>query len=375
LVDKTRTGSQQILSDGFEDYKPQVNFMPRIAFSFPISDEALFFAHYDILTKRPTSGARLNPTDYLFLESVANTLNNPNLRPERTIDYELGFQQKLTKSSSLKIAAFYRELRDMVQIVQVRQAYPRTYRTLENLDYGTVKGLTLTYDLRRTKNIWMRTSYTLQFAEGTGSDATTSLSLVRAGRDNLRTTNPLNYDQRHTIVTTVDYRYGKGKDYNGPVINDKQILARTGANFVFNAGSGVPFSGQRLATSSGLLSEQGALLEGSINGSRLPWQFRADARIDRDIDLELGSGEKKRKVGLNVYTQILNIFNNKNVIQVYRFTGNANDDGYLAAAQAQPFIQSQIDEQAFREMYTMRMNNPFFFNLPRRFRVGVLLTF
>ncbi|MGZ4060578.1 MAG: carboxypeptidase regulatory-like domain-containing protein, partial [Bacteroidia bacterium] len=33
----------------FKDYVPQVNFMPRISFSFPISDVANFFAHYDVL--------------------------------------------------------------------------------------------------------------------------------------------------------------------------------------------------------------------------------------------------------------------------------------------------------------------------------------
>jgi len=51
----------------FEDYKPQINVMPRIAFSFPISDEASFFAHYDVLTKRPTTGFRFNPYEYQFI--------------------------------------------------------------------------------------------------------------------------------------------------------------------------------------------------------------------------------------------------------------------------------------------------------------------
>ena len=35
----------------FEDYKPTVSVMPRIAFSFEISEEAIFFAHYDVLTQ------------------------------------------------------------------------------------------------------------------------------------------------------------------------------------------------------------------------------------------------------------------------------------------------------------------------------------
>jgi hypothetical protein len=52
---------------------------PRISFSFPISDEALFFAHYDVLTQRPTGFSRMDPTDYLFIDARNDYINNPNL--------------------------------------------------------------------------------------------------------------------------------------------------------------------------------------------------------------------------------------------------------------------------------------------------------
>ena len=72
--------------------------MPRIDFSFPISDEALFFAHYDVLTQRPPSFSQFSPTNYLFFETVAGSaINNPDLKPEQTTDYELGFKQALTR--------------------------------------------------------------------------------------------------------------------------------------------------------------------------------------------------------------------------------------------------------------------------------------
>ena len=91
----------------FEDYTPETVFMPRIAFSFPISDEAQFFAHYDVLTQRPPDGNRLEPVDYLFMaDRVGATLNNPNLKPEKTVDYELGFAKTLSLKSALKISAF-----------------------------------------------------------------------------------------------------------------------------------------------------------------------------------------------------------------------------------------------------------------------------
>ena len=60
----------------------------------------------------------------------------------------------LSKTSSVEdISAFYKEQRDQVQLINVFQAYPNTYRSYGNRDFGTVKGITVAYDLRRTGNI------------------------------------------------------------------------------------------------------------------------------------------------------------------------------------------------------------------------------
>ena len=64
----------------------------------------------------------------------------------------------LSKASSLKLSAYYRELRDQIQVRNVAQAWPVTYRTYDNIDFGNVIGFTATYDLRRTKNVWLRGS-------------------------------------------------------------------------------------------------------------------------------------------------------------------------------------------------------------------------
>ncbi|HCQ29062.1 MAG TPA: hypothetical protein DIU39_02175, partial [Flavobacteriales bacterium] len=106
-----------------------------------MSDEALFFAHYDVLTQRPTSNIRLEPLDYLTIQNNSNYINNPNLKPQKTIDYELGFQQKLNSYSSFKMSAFVREMRNMIQVTRVNGAYPETYFSYGNYDFGTVKGL------------------------------------------------------------------------------------------------------------------------------------------------------------------------------------------------------------------------------------------
>ena len=362
-------------ADAFEDYKAQVSIMPRVSFSFPISDEASFFAHYDILTKRPTAGTRFDPFQYQFLSDRSAIVNNSNLLPEKTIDYELGFQQVVTRTSSVKISAFYREQRDQVQLINVTGAYPRQYRTFGNRDFGTVKGMTISYDMRRTGNIRMTANYTLQFADGTGSDATSSSGIIQAGLPNLRTIAPYDFDQRHAFAVTFDYRYGEGADYNGPVIKGFNVLQNTGLNIVSNIYSGSPYSAQTTITNEGVFSPQGSGLSGSQNGSRLPWSYRLDLQLDRNFNLTIGKGEKKRATFLNVYVRVTNLFNQFNVLGVYRATGNWDDDGFLEAAQWQTSIQNSADEEAFRNYYAMKVQNPFNVSAPRTIRLGVKFDF
>jgi hypothetical protein len=359
----------------FKDYEAQVNFMPRIAFSFPISDEASFFAHYDVLTKRPTSGFRFDPYEYQFIQSRSDIISNANLKPETTVDYELGFQQVLSRTSSLKISAFYREQRNNVQLINVFEAYPATYKTFGNRDFGTVKGMTLSYDLRQTGNIRMTANYTLQFAEGTGSDATSANALIQAGLPNLRNIFPYSYDQRHTFAITFDYRYGEGEDYNGPMIGKLKLFENVGFNLFTNINSGSPYSNQTFITDAAI-GNLAAGLNGTLNGSRLPWAYRLDLQVDKTINIAFAKkDDKKKTAALNIYIRVTNLFNQFNVLGVYRATGNWNDDGYLAAANSQTSIQNQTDEQSFRDYYNMKISNPFNVSSPRTIKLGIKMDF
>ncbi len=357
-------------ANGFTDYTPQINVMPRVSFSFPISDVALFFAHYDILTKRPIGAVRLNPFEYLFLNSMGtNPINNPNLQPEKTIDYELGFQQKISNTSALKLAAFYREMRDMAQVQMIYGAYPNDYMTYTNIDFGTVKGVTLSYDMRRTGNVTLRASYTLQFANGTGSNFETNRALISGGQPNLRTTIPLDFDQRHAVTGSLDYRYGSGRDYNGPKIAGKDILQNTGANFVVNFGTGSPYSKRNLDDNT---------LQGAINGSRKPSKTTINLRLDRDIELKFGDkedGNGKKKAFLNIYLEINNLLNTLNILNVYETTGNADDDGWLVNSKNQVAINSQNSPESYKNYYSMYYNSPYNYTLPRTIRLGAVINF
>ncbi len=374
---------QRVDKESFKDYDPSWSIMPRISFSFPISDEALFFAHYDVLTQRPSSDDYCSPLYYYNFNDVSGTIDNPDLKPAQTIDYELGFTQKVTNTSSLTITAYYRELRNMIQMYRFNGAYPKAYNSFSNLDFGTVKGLTAEYDLRRTKNARIRASYTLQFSSMTGSSTTTASALIAAGVPNLRSTFPTNSDRRHGFNLVLDYRFADGKKYDGPVINRKnsdkapiQLLANTGFALTIGGGSGTPFTASRTVSSP--ISGGNNLLQGTYNGSRIPASFKFDLRVDKDFNFNLG-GNKEGKTGrdafVNVYLQVLNLLNSMNITNVYAATGNADDDGYLSAPEWQREIYSQLDPQAYIQMYQLFVNSGGNYSTPRQIRVGLSFNF
>ena len=383
LVKKAAYEDKRNIADAFTDYQMKINAMPRVAFSFPISDEAVFFAHYDILTRRPTN-VRMNPVNYLYFGELSGRgeLNNPSLKPMQTIDYELGFRQKVSNSSALSITAFYKEIRDEIQIYRYTGAYPNDYTSYNNIDFGTTKGITIDYDLRRTSNARIRAGYTLQFASGTGSTPETQAGLIAAQLPNLRTLIPMDVDQRHAFTLSFDYRFSDGKNYNGPVIKREkkgktpvQLLSNTGIALLFQGGSGTPYTRQSNVTHAIIGGTK--LLTGTINGSRLPWQFTLDAVIDKDFNFAMGKkkGGEIRQGSLNVYLRCQNILNAKNVMGVYSYTGLPDDDGYLSADQSQNEINSNLSPETYRRMYELYINNPNNYFTPRTLRLGLIFGF
>lgn len=376
-------GEEIVTEKAFKDYEPQTQYMPRLGFSFPISDEANFFANYDVLTQRPRNENTVfsNPMNY-YLQSqrIQNVLIvSPDIRPERTINYQLGFKQRVGQTSALTLTAFYRELRDNFQQVLISTAYPTSYSTFTNRDFGSIKGFTVQYDLRRTNNISINAAYTLQFAIGTGSNASSAANLIASGESEpIRVPLPLDYDQRHTLVTTVDYRWGAGTSYNGPE-NLKFLLEQFGANFIFRAGSGTPYSRISQDIVQNILNASDTrfrTLVGEINGSRLPWQFNVDVRLDKDITFTSNSADGKGKTSnLNVYLLVQNLFDLKRVANVYPATGLPDDDGFLASAQANALLSEAESQQAYIDLYRIRVNDPGNFRLPRVIRLGAIYSF
>ncbi|MEM8584976.1 MAG: TonB-dependent receptor, partial [Bacteroidota bacterium] len=352
------------VDDSFEDYEVQVNVMPRLSFSFPISDASNFFAHYDVLVQRPASNNVATALDYYYFLNRARTPNNPignpNLRPTTTIDYEIGFKQRLTPRSAITISAYYKEFRDMIQIrtySPVPLVVGGAYTTYDNQDFGTTKGFNVTYDLRRTNNITINANYSLSFTDGTGSNTNTQRGLNNRG--NIRALFPLDFDERHRINFIIDYRLDENTSVG--------LLKNAGLNIQSVAVSGRPYTATRNPTQFG-----GDGIIGAINGSRKPWTFTVNARLDKQIAIS-------DKMGLNIYFRVSNLFNRRNVINVYSVTGSPEDPGWLQSQFGQDFLRETATQatpvDSFLAAYNWAVLNPGLFTQPRRMYLGTILSF
>jgi hypothetical protein len=370
-------------NNSFEDYKPDLKLSPRIQFAFPISTNALFYGNYDVIWQTPSSNNFTTPDDYYFLAERQATINNANMRMEKGINYTIGYQQKLSERAALTLEAYYRERKDQIQLQRYILAYPITYQSFGNRDFASTKGMTAKLDFRRNGPIRMSIDYTLQFAEGTGSSTTTQASLLATGQPNLRTVFPLSYDSRHILNVVVDYRYDDAKN-KGPQVGNSYPFKNMGLNLILRARSGEPYTRAALATPIVGGDFQSTPIIGTVNGSRLPWQFEANARLDKDFTLGW-IGRKKdnegkvikqgRKSMINVYTYITNLLNTRNTLGVYGYTGVGNDDGYLKSPQGQQALSSIQFQQAFTDQYNTRINSPGNFNNARRIFLGLSLNF
>ena len=371
----------KISTDAFEDYKPQVIVMPRIAFSFPVSDKSEFKASYDMIARRPQNNWRANYVDYLFMERQSGkTLTNPNLKPEKITNYELGFTQVLSKSTVLILSAYYKETRDLIALVQYVGADPTSlYYTFGNQDFRTTKGVTVTYEIKRSKNLRLNANYTLQYAEGTtGLPKSTIVSLIQAGYPNIKMLYPISDDRRHEFKLQLDFRYQGGDKYNGPtskrIVTDKSTgeervkLTKWFQNFGVNI-TGVAQSGRPYTK---YYSNTQRSIVGSFNGARLPWIFRVDLNIDKSYDIKIGN----KVTQLNLFARVNNVLNIKNISSVFGVTGDPDDNGYLTDPETQTIIATQLSENSFRDYYSMYLNNvEYNYQRPRMIYLGVAYTF
>ena len=375
----------------FADYTPTfanggITLSPRIAFSFAVGEKSVFSASYNVMTLWSSAVQGISPVRYLYFEKYAtsNTVfTNPGLKPERNVNYEIGFKQMVTNDMSMGFTAYYSERRDQIVLYQYMQAYPVTYLSYTNMDFGTVQGFIFDLNMRATKQISFRANYTLQFAKGTGSDPGSTLNLLVSGQPNLRTLTVLNDDQRHKINLIVSYAYGPG---DGPTskrqtksgkVKETKWLQNAGISINLGAGSGLPYTRSSKVYST-IVGQGARSVEGAINGARMPWTIDGDIQIRKGFLVTLKKSEnlQERKTGILQFAlAIKNVVGYKNVRSVYSYTGSRMDDGFLTSRDFEQYISQQENVASFIDYYTIVMEGLNPFGAPRKFELQVSLSF
>lgn len=380
LVNPNQT---EITENSFKDYKPKVNILPRVFFKFPLNNKSLFYASYDVLAQRPSAGANfLTIDDYFYmLQKNSGTLANPALTSRITTDYQIGFKQQVSKSTLLSVISYYRETKNDISVYQYNQAYPLTYISYNNIDFSTVKGFILELDYKSKKNISLNGNYTLQIADGTGSNINSQRALIASNQPNLRSLFPLgDLDIRHQLKGIFNWEFlddnkAKKTVYYGPVIGKTKILKNTNFNVTYSATSGLPYTATSAPVQLG--SADRATIKGTPYGSRLPWQFNTNLNISKDIMLNWNDKTTGKSKGayLQVYYLITNLLNTKNVFGVYQYTGTASDDGFLNSAKGQQYLSTTLSSEAYNYYYRTAVNSPGNYQAPRFMRIGAKLYF
>lgn len=371
--------SEQVVNaNSFRPYDPQINVLPRIWFDFPINSESRFFANYDVIAQRP-SNIFTPINDWYFLQfNPTNVINNPDLKPQITTDYEIGFKQKIGNNSGLSLIANYREQRNLIQQFRFNYAYPVQYISYSNIDFATIKGFRVEYELRDVGNLNVDANYTLQYADGTGSGTNSQQALVSAGQPNLRNLFPLNIDIRHNIKVNLFYDYRGGNEYNGPVVRGKKIFENAGAGLLLNAFSGIPYTANLLPIPAAFTANvTRSPIKGTPFGSRLPWQLQNDIQVYKGYMVKLGkTKDGQDKMGQLRFTLwVQNFLNLQNIRSVHAYTGSASTDGFLNSPDGRREIESAVNSQAFVDLYNIALANPGFYTFPRRIRLNIKLDF
>ncbi len=341
---------------GPEDYTSSNNdsrLSPRLSVSFPISEKTQFRLSYGKFFQQPNlENLYFGPA---FLERVSTTGNgtlggNPNLKAEESTQYEIGLRRIMGETMVFDVVVYYKDIGNLISYNSI-PSDPYSLYVFDNVGQGIVKGLTLSLELRRTGKFQGRLAYTLQSARGIGSSEVSDFEEIGAF------SYPLNFDQRHTLNANLDIRNGKGE---GPMMAGRPILENAGINIQVNAGSGFPYTPTDVSYID-LGSNTGRWMA-PLNSQTAPWTFRIDLRADKTLEVT-------RQTSLNVYVEILNLLDTRNVRSVFESTGDPNDNGFPGSPGGQHLNERQLQQ------YDVWFHNGFRFDTPRQARLGIVCVF
>jgi outer membrane receptor protein involved in Fe transport len=279
----------------YKDSEPKWQVSPRFGVAYPIGVGGVVHFSFGTFLQVPTFLFLYNKGDYKVPETGSNhgVYGNPDLKPQTTISYELGFRQEFMREFLIDATIFYRDIRDWITsgpLVSTRNLV--TYSSYINKDYANVQGITLTFNKRLSDNYAFDFNYTFQVAQGSNSKPEDEFNQAKSNNEPALFLTPLDWDQNHIL----NFSFFFGSD-------------QWGASLITRYGTGLPYTPQITQ----FTSDRGISSGLDRNSRRKPNQF--------SMDLKLNYVFKISSLDLNVFMNIFNLLDNRVVVNVHSDTG------------------------------------------------------
>jgi outer membrane receptor protein involved in Fe transport len=319
--------------------KSKSQISPRLGLSYPISDKgAIHISYGHFFQIPPFENLYRNPNFRIpltgdFPENIGNTIGNADLKPQQTTMYEIGLQQALTDELGITITGYYKDIRNLLAAEIFIKNEFRKFSKLINKDYGSVKGITLSFEKRFNNGIGASLDYTFQIAKGSASDPNAAFNNAQSNPpvEQNKQLVPLDWDRTHSLNFTLTL--GEPGNYI--------------ASFIGRLGSGLPYTPS--------LQNQRTGLENSDNK---PAFYDVDFYVTKFFEL---AGNQ-----FSIYMKIFNLFDTLNEVNVFGDTGRAGDTLELTRNQTAP-----RGVNTTKEFFT----RPDFYSSPRQIVIGADFSF
>lgn len=334
------------------DASSKSRIAPRFGISFPVSEKTVMHANYGVYYQTPIYR-------YLYINLAGDIstglplVGNPDLKPEKTVSYELGLDHLVGDYLRLDVTAYYKDIKDLVTTRRLSQIPGTSITYFTNDDYGSASGIDIAIERLRVNGFVSGSiSYGYMVARGIGSNALDPYyTYLTSTIDTLApvTEYPLDFDQRHTLTAVFDMRFPanwKGHLFGLPVPGS------WGLTFVGSLGSGLPYT----------KSDDKGSRVGARNEGRLPAYSSVDMRFNKDWNLG-GSGKM-----LTFFFEIDNLFNRHNVLGVYSRSGLPDDDNIRQTSLA-------LDANLLSGLDRLYDHDPQNYSAPRTARLGMEYSF
>ncbi len=337
----------------YEQTESKIQFSPRFGLSFPISSKGALRVSYGHFFQTPSYEKMYeNPVLPHYNQfSVANTtIGNPNLKPEKTIQYEIGVQQELMSGLSMELSVYYKDIRDLLGIELLTLSNATTFKRYINKEYGNSSGVTFALNHRSPDGSFVAgIDYTYMVTKGTSSSPDDLLEVqILSGPGKgaytlaSRRVSLLDWDQKHSLNASVGLR----------------PWPEWYVSLIGRLGSALPYTPDILGSSIDL---PGGWWD---NADRKPLNWNIDLKISKNFDL-MGL---RLQANLNIF----NLFNHLEENRVNAITGRAGADAKLPEMEKRRY--QRID--AIGDFTHNEANyNPSWYSRPRFIQFGIGLQF